>query len=164
MRLPPRQHRDVLKIGELAELLSTTTRTIRLYEELGVIVPARTEAGTRLYARKDLKRMEVALTLSRCGVELKSIGLLSTLRSQCETGAQAAESVLPQLAKLQVGIRSQMEQLARLERDIDRARDLIGRCADCPNHPNRLDCPHCEVDINIELSDVARLIWDPDCP
>jgi DNA-binding transcriptional MerR regulator len=164
MRLPPRQHRDVLKIGELAELLSTTTRTIRLYEELGVIVPARTEAGTRLYARKDLKRMAVALALSRCGVDLKSIGLLSTLRSQCETGAQAAENVLPQLANLQAGIRTQMEQLAKLERDIDRARDLVGRCANCPNHPNRHDCPHCEVDKNIELSDVARLIWDPDCP
>ncbi|WP_155931087.1 hypothetical protein [Methylomonas sp. 11b] len=40
MRLPPK-HRDVLKIGELA-------------------APDRNEGGTRLYARKDLKRMAIA--------------------------------------------------------------------------------------------------------
>lgn len=43
MRLPPKHQRDVLKIGELAEELGTTPRTIRLYEELGLIAPDRTE-------------------------------------------------------------------------------------------------------------------------
>jgi DNA-binding transcriptional MerR regulator len=164
MRLPPRQHRDFLKIGELAELLSTTPRTIRLYEELGVIAPARTEAGTRLYARKELKRMEAALKLSRSGIGLELIGRLATLRSQCESGKEAAATVLPQLSALQGGIRSHLEQLGQLERDIAKACDLIGQCRDCPNRPNRRDCPHCPVDKNVELSEVARLIWDPDCP
>ncbi|MDP2179897.1 MerR family DNA-binding transcriptional regulator [Methylicorpusculum sp.] len=34
MRLPPKHLSDVLKIGELADELGTTPRTIRLYEEL----------------------------------------------------------------------------------------------------------------------------------
>ncbi|MGZ8239822.1 MAG: MerR family transcriptional regulator [Methylobacter sp.] len=164
MRLPSRQHRDFLKIGELAECLSTTPRTIRLYEELGVIVPARTQAGTRLYARKDMKRMEVALRLSRCGVGLELIRRLATLRGHCESGTQAVASVLPQLSALQDDIRANIEQLSKLEREIEVARALIDQCRDCPNRPNRLDCPHCPVDKNIELSDIARLIWDPDCP
>lgn len=164
MRLPPREQRDFLKIGELAEFLSTTPRTIRLYEELGVLVPARTEAGTRLYARKDLKRMEVALKLSRCGVGLELIRHLATLRSQCESGKQAVASVLPQLSALQDDIRANIDQLSKLERDIEIARGLINQCQGCPNRPNRLDCPHCPVDKHIELSEMARLIWDPDCP
>ena len=164
MRLPPRDQRDVLKIGELAELLSTTPRTIRLYEELGVLVPARTEAGNRLYARKDLKRMEVALKLSRCGVGLEVIHGLATLRSQCESGAQAAASVMPQLSALQDDIRAHIDQLKQLERDIESAFGLVEQCRDCPNRPNRRDCPHCPVDRNIETSDIARLIWDPECP
>jgi DNA-binding transcriptional MerR regulator len=164
MRLPPRDQRDFLKIGELAELLATTPRTIRLYEELGVLVPARTEAGTRLYARKDLKRMEVALKLSRSGIGLEFIQGLATLRSQCESGAEAAASVMPQLSALQADIRAHIEQLNQLERDIDCARGLIGQCQGCPNRPNRAACPHCPVDQHIELSAIARLIWDPECP
>ncbi|QSA99805.1 MerR family transcriptional regulator [Methylomonas sp. EFPC1] len=164
MRLPPREQRDVLKIGELAEQLATTPRTIRLYEELGVIVPARTEAGTRLYARKDMKRMEIALTLSRCGVDLETIGRLATLRDQYETGSKASKNVLPELTALKTALSDQIERLTQLEHDIAKASDLIGHCRDCPNRPNRQDCPHCEVDKQVESSDIARLIWDPDTP
>jgi len=164
MRLPPREQRDVLKIGELAELLATTPRTIRLYEALGVIVPARTEAGTRLYARKDVKRMAVALALSSCGVDLETIGRLATLRSQYPTGSKASENVLPELAALETGLRDQIERLSRLEQDIAAARALISHCRDCPNQPNRQDCPHCEVEKRVDLSDIARLIWDSDTP
>jgi len=164
MRLPPRKQRDFLKIGELAELLSTTPRTIRLYEELGVLGPARTEAGTRLYAAKDVKRMDVALRLSRSGVNLELIASLATLRAECPTGTQAAATVLPQLSALQADIRASIEQLGKLEQDIATARDLIRQCEHCPNRPNRTDCPQCPVDKNVDLSDIARLIWDPDCP
>jgi DNA-binding transcriptional MerR regulator len=164
MRLPPRDQRDFLKIGELAEVLSTTPRTIRLYEELGLIVPARTAAGTRLYARKDLKRMEAALKLGRCGVSLEQIQRLAAGRAECPSGAQASAAMAVQLTALQAEIRASIEQLRRLEQDIETARGLIGQCADCPNRPNRTDCPHCPVDGNVELSDIARLIWDPDCP
>jgi hypothetical protein len=95
---------------------------------------------------------------------MELIGRLATLRDQCESGKKAAATVLPQLSALQDGIRSHLEQLGQLERDIAKARDLIGQCRDCPNRPNRRDCPHCPVDKHVELSEVARLIWDPDCP
>lgn len=164
MRLPARHQRDFLKIGELAELLSTTPRTIRLYEEMGLLGPTRTQAGTRLYARKDLKRMEAALRLSRCGISLEIIRRLATLRGGCPTGAQAVQTVLPELSALQHDIRASIEQLSKLEQDIEVARGLIRQCEDCPNRPNRTDCPQCAVDKNVELSAIARLIWDPDCP
>ncbi|MBM4206797.1 MAG: MerR family transcriptional regulator [Gammaproteobacteria bacterium] len=164
MRLPSRQHRNYLKIGELAEMLSTTPRTIRLYEELGVLVPARTQAGTRLYARKDLKRMEIALNLSRSGIGLETISRLATLREQFSSGSEAVCGVLTELLALQEAIRADIERLGRLERDIEAARDLIGQCRSCPNRPNRRDCPNCPVDRHVDLSAIARLIWDPECP
>lgn len=164
MRLPPRDQRDFLKIGELADALSTTPRTIRLYEELGLIVPARTAAGTRLYARRDLKRMEAALMLGRCGVSLEQIQRLATGRAVCPSGAQASAAMAAQLTALQDEIRAAIERLQQLQQDIATARGLIGQCGDCPNRPNRTDCPHCPVDANVELSDIARLIWDPECP
>lgn len=164
MRLPPKHQRDVLKIGELAEELKTTPRTIRLYEELGLIVPDRTEGGTRLYAKKDLKRMAVALRLGRVGIELETVQRLARTREQCGSGKEASAAMQPLLDDLRSRIRSMMDDLEALERDLERADMLIRQCTDCPNSPNRKDCPHCPVDKNIELTDIARLVWDPECP
>jgi DNA-binding transcriptional MerR regulator len=164
MRLPPRHERDVLKIGELAEELGTTPRTIRLYEELGLIVPERTGGGTRLYARKDAKRLAIALKLSHLGLGLDTVQRLARTREGCGSGAEAVASLLPILGELRGTIRSTLSELESLERDLERAEMLIRQCAECPNRPNRKDCPHCPVDRNIDLTDLARLIWDPSCP
>jgi DNA-binding transcriptional MerR regulator len=164
MRLPPKSQRNFLKIGELAELLGTTPRTIRLYEELGLIEPNRTEGRTRLYARKDLKRLAVVLKLGKIGIELETVQRLAQAREKCSTGKEASASVLMLLEHLRNRIRVQMENLEALDRDLDRASMLIHQCSDCPNRPNRAECPHCPVDKNIELTDLARLVWDPNCP
>ncbi|TAN52279.1 MAG: MerR family transcriptional regulator [Methylococcaceae bacterium] len=164
MRLPPKHQRDVLKIGELAEALETTPRTIRLYEELGLIVPERTEGGTRLYAQKDVKRMAVALRLGRVGIELESVQRLAGTRENCQTGKEASAAMQPLLEDLRKRVRSLLDDLEALERDLERADVLIRQCGDCPNRPNRKDCPHCPVDKNADLTDIARLVWDPSCP
>jgi len=164
MRLPPREQRDALKIGELAEDLETTPRTIRLYEELGLISPERTEGGTRLYRKKDAKRLAVALRLARLGMELGDIQRLAQIRGQCDTGAESAAKVMPLLDELRSWIGNSLRELEALERDLERAEVLIRQCSQCPNKPNRVDCPRCPVDRNVDLTDLARLIWDPASP
>jgi len=164
MRLPPKNQREVLKIGELAKELGTTPRTIRLYEQLGLIAPDRTEGGTRLYARKDVKRMAIALRLGRVGIDLEFVQRLARTREQCGSGKEAAAAMQPLLEGLRRRVRSLLEDLEELERDLERADMLIRQCGDCPNRPNRTDCPHCPVDKNVDLTDIARLVWDPSAP
>lgn len=164
MRLPPKQQRDVLKIGELAEELATTPRTIRLYEELGLIAPERTEGGTRLYAKKDLKRMAVALRLGRVGIELESVQKLAQTREHCSSGKEASLAMQPLLENLRNRVRSLINELEALDHDLEQADLLIRQCVDCPNRPNRKDCPHCPVDKNVDSTDIARLVWDSSCP
>jgi len=164
MRLPPRDQRDMLKIGELAEDLGTTPRTIRLYEELGLITPDRTRGGTRLYRKKDVKRMAIVLRLARLGMELGDVQRLAQVREQCGSGAEAVSEILPLLDELREWIGSTRSELESLERDLERAEMLIRQCRGCSNRPNRRDCPQCPVDRNVDLTDLARLIWDPTSP
>jgi DNA-binding transcriptional MerR regulator len=164
MRLPPRDQRDVLKIGELAEELGTTPRTIRLYEEWGLIVPERTPGGTRLYRKKDARRLAVALRLARLGMGLSELQRLAEVREHCASGAEAAAQVLPLLGDLRAWMGSALRELEALRGDLERAETLIRQCGQCPNRPNRRDCPHCPVERHIDSTDLARLIWDPDCP
>ena len=47
---------DLWKIGQVADALGTTPRTLRFYEEQGLLTPRRTERGTRLYTAHDWER------------------------------------------------------------------------------------------------------------
>jgi len=164
MRLPKRPEREVLKIGEMAEELGATARTIRLYEELGLISPGRTEGGTRLYASKDVKRLATALQLSRVGIDLESIQRLAKTREDYESGQAACTAMKPLLDDLRSRIVSLMDDLETLELDLERADMLIRQCSQCQNKPNRKDCPDCPVEKNVDLSGIARLVWDPCSP
>lgn len=164
MRLPPRDQRDTLKIGELAEDLETTPRTIRLYEELGLITPERTEGGTRLYRKKDAKRLAMALRLTRLGMDLGGVQRLAQLREQCTSGAEASSKVIALLDELRAWADTTAAELEALKHDIEQAEALIRQCSTCLNRPNRRDCPECPVDKHVDLADLARLIWDAESP
>ena len=48
-----------IKIGEAATRLGMTTRTLRYYEEMGLLAPeARNTGGFRLYGEDEIKRLE----------------------------------------------------------------------------------------------------------
>jgi MerR family transcriptional regulator, repressor of the yfmOP operon len=65
-----------LRIGEVAKLVGTTTRTIRYYEEIGLLTGGEErEAGRhRLYADADVERLREALRLKALlGVSLDEL-------------------------------------------------------------------------------------------
>ncbi len=55
-----------LQIGEVAEQLGLTPRTLRYYEEIGLLAPpSRMEGGFRLYSAADIIRLENIVQLKR---------------------------------------------------------------------------------------------------
>ncbi|GAA0997257.1 hypothetical protein GCM10009555_094470 [Acrocarpospora macrocephala] len=66
---------ELLSIGELAKRARVSPRTIRYYEELGILpVPVRTAGGTRRYPRAYIFYVEGALLLKDMGFTLEEIG------------------------------------------------------------------------------------------
>ena len=52
------QHDHLLKIGDFAKLADTNLRTLRYYEELGLLTPAeRSDGGFRHYRATDVNRV-----------------------------------------------------------------------------------------------------------
>ncbi len=80
--------------SEFARLTGVTVRTLHHYDRLGLLKPAgRTPAGYRLYAERDLARLQQIVTLKFIGLPLKQIksllernelDLKATLRLQRE--------------------------------------------------------------------------------
>ena len=62
----------VFTIGELATEFGVTTRTIRFYEDQGLLAPKR-QGRNRVYDRRDRTRLKLALRGKRLGFALSEI-------------------------------------------------------------------------------------------
>ena len=150
------------KIGEVAELLGTTPRALRFYEEEGLVAARRTAGGTRLYSREDIVRFRAILRLAHAGVPLALIKDLATAREKFASGKQASHSVHSVLATLQAKIREQTNTLAKLETELSNAAKTVEGCFKCSNPPTRRGCPECPVNMYLESSEILNLIWEQD--
>ena len=85
---------DTMQIGEAAERVGLSIRTIRHYEEVGLIVPSgRTEGGFRLYTQPDLARLAVVKQMKPLGFTLEEMRrLLSVLDALSATASQPSST------------------------------------------------------------------------
>lgn len=74
-------HRAVYVISIAAGLAGCHPRTLRIYEEEGLLEPVRTESNIRLYSDDDLRRVRVIRYLTQVrGVNLAGVKLLLQMR------------------------------------------------------------------------------------
>lgn len=65
------------QIGEVADEVGLSLRTIRYYEEIGLVEPSgRTEGGFRLYTDSDLERLRLVKALKPVGMSLETMAEL----------------------------------------------------------------------------------------
>lgn len=94
----------LLPIGEVSRRTRLSERALRLYEQEGLVSPARGANGRRAYAVADLRRLQQVQILRRAGYSLSDIrGLLA------RRDFNAHEAIALQLQ----GLRAEQETLAR---------------------------------------------------
>ncbi|HTH71417.1 MAG TPA: MerR family transcriptional regulator [Candidatus Saccharimonadales bacterium] len=85
------------RIGELAAKVGMTERTIRYYEELGLLDSVkRLDGGTRVYTDDDVRRLKFIRKLKVLGLSLQEMGELEGIY-QTE---RSNRTVLPRLIEL----------------------------------------------------------------
>ena len=85
------------RIGELATRVGLTERTIRYYEELGLLESVkRLEGGIRVYTDDDLRRLRYIRKLKTLGLSLQEMLELENLYRRHRSN----RSVLPRLMEL----------------------------------------------------------------
>ena len=67
------QRSPAFKIGELAKRFGVNVRTLRYYEEIGLLPAARLESGYRTYSEADAQRLRFVLKAKRAGFSLEEI-------------------------------------------------------------------------------------------
>lgn len=151
---------DEYKIGEVADSLRTTIRTIRFYEEEGLLQPLRTEGGTRLYNERHISRLKSILHLAGNGFSLESIRRIASIRETCKTGDESSKKVTAQLDGEIKEISARIRDLERLKEEIAQAKAAVGKCQGCKNKPTSKGCPNCPVKRRANSVELLNLIWD----
>ncbi|CCG02053.1 MerR family transcriptional regulator [Blastococcus saxobsidens] len=78
---------ELVQIGQVAERTGLSLRTIRFYEENGLVIPtARSEGGFRLYSEDDVARLEVVKRMKPLGFSLEEMQELLTLLADLDSG------------------------------------------------------------------------------
>jgi len=116
-----------MKIGELATRTGTTTKTLRFYEDAGLLhEPARTPSGYRDYADGASQRVQFIRTGQALGLTLAEIRTLLDIRDDgrapCAAATELLESQLADIAARIAGLRTmqrELRQLSDLARRLD---------------------------------------------
>ena len=116
----------VYSIGDLSREFGVTTRTIRFYEDQGLLSPAR-EGQSRIYQPRDRVRLKLILRGKRLGFSLKEIKNLIELYD-------APEGEGAQLRSFIDKIRARRGELLAQRNDIEQVLDeldtLEQRCSE----------------------------------
>lgn len=82
-----------VQIGDAAERTGLSLRTIRWYEEVGLVTPsARTSGGFRLYTDADIARLELVKRMKPLDLTLEEMrDLLATVDRLADPGLPAAD-------------------------------------------------------------------------
>jgi MerR family copper efflux transcriptional regulator len=101
-----------MQIGEAAEKVGLSIRTIRHYEEAGLIVPsARSDGGFRLYTDPDLDRLRVVKRMKPLGFTLDEMRDLLRILDDLTAHAGDRGALLQRLAGYHEAAQSRVQQL-----------------------------------------------------
>ena len=106
-----------LTVGQVAERLGVTVRTLHHYDAIGLVVPSeRTSARYRLYTVDDITRLQHVVVYRRLGFALEEIPLLLDDRAAADDGA-----VIGHLRRQRAAVMSRLDEMRDLVTAIDRA-------------------------------------------
>lgn len=153
-------HPQLLTTGDMARLSGSTLRTVRFYEEAGLLEPeARNDGEHRLFAERELLKLQLVLDLREAGLSLQDIKDLFALKAACP-GAKTASKEMSDILERQIDqMQRKIAKLRRLREELASAVAVINECRGCSDPRFPLRCCDCEVLDRADLPRAARLLW-----
>ncbi|MEX3106101.1 MULTISPECIES: MerR family transcriptional regulator [unclassified Streptomyces] len=115
-----------MQIGEVATRTELSLRTIRHYEETGLVVPsARSQGGFRLYTETDVQRLMVIRRMKPLGFTLEQMRDLLEATDRLDADDRLTEAERDELiARIHAFEEAATERVADLRKQLGRAEDF----------------------------------------
>ena len=119
------------QIGEVAEAVGISLRTIRYYEEVGIVVPSgRSGGGFRLYTDHDIERLRDVKAFKPLEFSLDEMRDLLELRDRFAAGQLLTGGDLGRFALYAEAVASRRERLREQLASVDALAQMLGREAE----------------------------------
>lgn len=129
-----------MHIGEVAALTNLSLRTIRHYEEIGLVVPSgRSRGGFRLYVDSDVERLRLVRRMKPFFSLDETKDLLGLLEAAARLGGCDAATAAGVVDRLQMYREAVVVQLDTLREQVHKAEafaDELGDIAAQRRHPS----------------------------
>ena len=117
---------ELLSIAQVREQASVSARTLRYYEELGLLPGVRRRAGgRRVYGRDELERLRFIQRLKALGLTLAEIKELNAVYAIGGSTLALLERLDELLGRHQRELDARIEQLMALRDEIGKYRDHV---------------------------------------
>lgn len=156
----PAAAKDLIKIGDFAAMAGTNLRTLRYYEEIGLLRPAsRSGGGFRFYRPEDLNRLRMVASLQRLGLELARIRELMDTRDEGLDRRSFLTRVRSALDEQKALISARITELETQRAGLDGALAKLSSCEACSHSPTPGNnfCNPCQVDHQALPPDLSAL-------
>ncbi len=114
----------VYSISDLASEFDITPRTIRFYEEKGLLAPAR-QGQKRLFSHADRVRLGLILRGKRCGLTLDESRDIINMYEPGQNNAEQLHSLLGKIDERRAIITTQLADLKQMMQELD---EVQARC------------------------------------
>jgi DNA-binding transcriptional MerR regulator len=119
------------QIGDVTDRVGLSLRTVRYYEEVGLVVPSdRTAGGFRLYTEDDIERLIMAKELKPLGFSLEEVRTVLDLVTTAEADRDLTAAQRTTLAQFAALASERYEKLRAQLAAADRVARRVARAAD----------------------------------
>lgn len=148
---------ELLQIGAFSKMADTSLRTLRYYEELGLIRPTRRSEGKfRYYAKDQVKRVASIKRLQSLGLSLEEIQEIMVPAPSDVSGA--VERLRDGLDKQIALVTTRLESLQAELGELRQARTKLEECGPCPHEIGSSACDACALQSPLAVAVLRSLV------
>ena len=107
-------------ISQLAKEFAITTRSIRHYEDIGLLSPAR-RGQTRVYSPADRTRLKLILRGKRLGISLEDSREIIDMYEPGKTNLDQLKKLIDAIQQQRIKLNRQLDDITKLLKDLNKA-------------------------------------------
>lgn len=148
-----------LSTGDLARTCKTTVRTVRFYEESGLLDSlTRSDGGHRMFRGDAADRLQLIMDLREAGLSLQEVRELFELKATASDAPAAAAKMRAVLEARVSTVHEKIAVLRRLRDELGGMLNVLHECEGCTADFPR-SCAGCDVMKADDLPRAMRLLW-----
>jgi DNA-binding transcriptional MerR regulator len=109
----------LISISQLSKDFDVTTRTIRYYEEIGLLSPERTDGKRRVYSNKDIARLKLIIRGKRYGFNLNEIKEMIVLFEKDRSGKAQLKKTITYGKKKLEEVNERIDELQQMKTEME---------------------------------------------